>query len=435
MRFFVVAAVLSVVVAFGAVSTSGSGLNITYRIPLSLANNANGVIPTAADGSNYYVLDTIGVVFAFRAADGMLLWSAPGTFESMQISLFDGAPNYVFVVGPMSVAAMAKASGTVAATFNTSAIFGAGSAGVIIQPPSGDLILLDGHLNEKLHIPAADGLFASIAASQQYIATIWQENFGEYNERTVVFSAQTGNVLCNFSGGIDTQFFTGLPFEILGLDLLISGYVHNHYFKTVVYNLSSCEFFTTKYIGDAMNLETYSTTLLRKASGYMYAANYSATFNFTSGLPVVHSLKLFRNMVGTNNTAWSIELPSGGHPFTLMKPLLGTLPFQPDAITVYWNSMIGGFNSTTGEMLWNVTQQLPVGPANAANQFIFPLGSGSLFIPNLQGYIVYNVHSKSIEAHVETQPITGPVSFSAADGSAMVVFVDINSGAVVGARA
>ena len=444
MRLVLLAAVLLLHAAAATLSSgglnSGTGLNVTYRLPLGITPNTNGVIPVASDSSNYYTLDSYGGVRAFRGSDGVQLWSVTvvDPLNLLSVVLFDGAPDYVFLYGTYNATALTKSTGDVAARFGEGVVLFSApkNEGIVVQYGQGNISALTSKLKLKSHIPCGDGFFSNVAVNPHYVAALWQANSAPSNVHTVVYSAKTGDLMCNISHAFDTQGFLGIPFVMIGEDLIISGLTgHNDTYKPVVYNLSTCRFFTTEYVGDVMGLDTYSVSILRPSTGYMYAANYSVTGGLvSSGDPSVDGLSITKNRVGTNTNAWSIQLPSGGYQWQMTQLLFGTLPFHSDAFVLQWNNVMGAFNTTTGEQLWNVSQQLAVAPANAAGQYVFPLGRGRLLVPNVLGYVIYDVHSQTVEDQVVLQPITGVASFISGDGSPMVAFIDRSSGSLVGGR-
>jgi hypothetical protein len=85
----------------------------------------------------------------------------------------------------------------------------------------------------------------------------------------------------------------------------------------------------------------------------------------------------------------------------------------------------------TGAVQWTVSQALPLNPNCNLGEFLFPLGHQMLFVPNLQGYVVYNVAQAEVEQVVESKPIVGAAALQATDGTPIVVVIDVDTGALV----
>jgi hypothetical protein len=94
-------------------------------------------------------------------------------------------------------------------------------------------------------------------------------------------------------------------------------------------------------------------------------------------------------------------------------------------------STFASFDLKTGAVLWTMPRPLPLNPYGHLGELLFPLGHDMLFVPNLQGYVVYNVVRAEVEQVLESEPIRCTTSLQATDGTPIAVVIDVNSGALV----
>ena len=107
--------------------------------------------------------------------------------------------------------------------------------------------------------------------------------------------------------------------------------------------------------------------------------------------------------------------------------------FNPDAILVNSQGSFTAINKTSGAVLWNTTKVVPFYHKNSAGQDVFPLGHHTLFVPNLQGYIVLDTkNGGSVMAINERSPMTATFSFmDSSSGKPFVVYGDLMTGSLV----
>ena len=68
------------------------------------------------------------------------------------------------------------------------------------------------------------------------------------------------------------------------------------------------------------------------------------------------------------------------------------------------------------------------------NQMVFPVGTDMVLIPNLVGYIIFNTATATVVEKEMVQATARFESYPSSAGGALVVFTDLNTGDVIGAR-
>ena len=109
---------------------------------------------------------------------------------------------------------------------------------------------------------------------------------------------------------------------------------------------------------------------------------------------------------------------------------VGNTAFQPGAIIINTEGTFTTLNATTGSKMWSTNTTIPYAARNSHGQQVFPLGHHTVFVPNLQGYVVLDTkNGGTVKAINEHAPLTSAVSFmDAASGKPFVVYGDLING-------
>ena len=405
-----------------------------WRVPLDiLPTPQQSTIFYASDSLNIYVTNARGVLFAVRAIDGAVQWSTAigGTGSQVNPKVFPEFPGYVFTeTNGYGCQIISTSSGTVDASIpNCTYIRPAGSAGLLVAKAySVSLMTTAGTTLWSYSIDESFGNLGHIAASSSVCAVVVHPASNFFVAQLLTFSTDSGVMLCNITKEVNLQPFVSIPFEVVAGNFLISGHGTSDVFTPYVFDLITCRVFNTKYVPTTFSFQGTYITLLN-AKGSLYYTNVTEVtpqgdWNVT----------VTKNIVGSDVAVWQkkLQTPAGGA-LAPVTPVVGNTAFQPDAIIIsYGGGYIGAFNDTTGEEMWTITQRVPFGPSNNNQQFVYPMGSGKLFIPNLQGYIVIDVRTGTIVERNEMTPILAAVSFLTTAGTPGVVYIDGATGDVVG---
>ena len=107
--------------------------------------------------------------------------------------------------------------------------------------------------------------------------------------------------------------------------------------------------------------------------------------------------------------------------------MVSSTAFQPGAIIVNNQGTFTALNVSTGASMWHTSTVVPFGPKNAANQEVYPLGHHTLFVPNLQGYVLLDTKNGGTVKEVnEHSPMTTAASFMGS--KPFVVFGELMTG-------
>jgi hypothetical protein len=126
----------------------------------------------------------------------------------------------------------------------------------------------------------------------------------------------------------------------------------------------------------------------------------------------------------------TINLPNAGG--FAIQYALQPIAFNQNAVIAQVGvpSTFASVDLETGSVHWTVSQALPRNPHGNMGEFLFPLGHHLVFVPNFQGYVVYNVAQGEVADVVLTHPISGTTAVEDAEGNPIIFVINPATGAL-----
>ena len=408
-------AVCAFIVGLLALASTANALVTNWTLALDIAQVGQfNYLPASAGSNSVYVADKRGTVFAVEAHTGRVRWSNAGEDHVRMIYVNEKNPDIVFLhFKNGKFLALHTSDGSQAWMLDLDPQLTLLTDFTVLQHSIVFYTIQDLTAQQYdaflYNYDAVTGVQRYNKSINHYRSSYWLSatdsitTLGFYEHGWLLtYDTLSGNFYCNISTAPATIY--------LPPGVFVSNYAYIYATSKFVH-LQTCQ-----------NLTTPASVL------------YVGSLGDTSYIVQEDLVPEITWMITKFNGSiqWNISLPH--HPNSQRAfPQFSALPFNEDAVVITDEARFTAYKKSDGSMIWNVTHRLPFAP-NPNLQFIFPLGHGKAFVPNIQGYVVYDIMTNTVMERNEMKPLAGAASFMHGN-TPFVVYVDIETGALVAVSA
>ena len=440
MRFLTSA--LALLLLLATPSTASSGLKTKWTNAGSGLGLGEGTT-FASNGEDMVVIsNSSGAIFAFKASDGSMLWEVlpmqghslsklemrPGVSTVFALWTKDqkesGSGGSVGFGDQSLFVGMNGTSGgtlfSVKLSFESSLHYGTKNLVILdnkFERPDHPEVVSSDRLRFRLHMYNYDLQTGALvwemeptAVEKSQGGAVGQDVFlleyvdPRHGPYFLSLDLQTGHALCNFS-----------HYDNLGATAIVGNVVVGTKPGTMRTQWAALYDANSDTNGECAYITTIGGAPRRGHADHVYTdKSHFYFFNW--------SMKVLDQYETSGEKGWSRQL----HGDFMKLPEISDAVFNDKAFIVADAGHFFALNKTSGGILWNISTPIPY---SKGAQPTHPLGHSSLFVPNLQGWIVIDPLTGHLFERNEFTPLTQAASFMGTS-KPFVVFGDLKAGAL-----